>query len=153
MSTKIFSVSKIINSPTGIVYSIIADYNDAHPKILPNPPFVSLEVVKGGVGAGTEMIVGMEMFRKVQTFRAVVTEPEPGRTLVETTDTGYKTTFSVEPENDGKKSLVTFTTELVGNPGILKRLEFCLTSKLLRPVYKKELENLADASAKRINLS
>jgi hypothetical protein len=153
MSTKIFSVSKIINSPTGIVYSIIADYNDAHPKILPNPPFVSLEVVKGGVGAGTEMIVGMEMFRKVQTFRAVVTEPEPGRTLVETTDTGYKTTFSVEPENDGKKSLVTFTTELVGNPGILKRLEFWLTSKLLRPVYKKELQNLADASAKRINLS
>jgi hypothetical protein len=153
MSTKIFSVSKIINSPTGIVYSIIADYNDAHPKILPNPPFVSLEVVKGGVGAGTEMIVGMEMFRKVQTFRAVVTEPEPGRTLVETTDTGYKTTFFVEPENDGKKSLVTFTTELVGNPGILKRLEFWLTSKLLRPVYKKELQNLADASAKRINLS
>jgi hypothetical protein len=153
MSTKIFSVSKIINSPTGIVYSIIADYNDAHPKILPNPPFVSLEVVKGGVGAGTEMIVGMEMFRKVQTFRAVVTEPEPGRTLVETTDTGYKTTFFVESENDGKKSLVTFTTELVGNPDILKRLEFWLTSKLLRPVYKKELENLADASAKRINLS
>ena len=153
MSTKIFSVSKIISSPTGTVYSIIADYNDAHPKILPNPPFVSLEVVKGGVGAGTEMIVGMEMFRKVQTFRAVVTEPEPGRTLVETTDTGYRTTFSVEPENDGKKSLVTFTTELVGNPGILKRLEFWLTSKLLRPVYNKELENLADASAKRTSLS
>ena len=153
MSTKIFSVSKIINSPTGTVYSIIVDYNDAHPKILPNPPFVSLEVVKGGVGAGTEMIVGMEMFRKVQTFRAVVTEPEPGRTLVETTDTGYRTTFSVEPENDGKKSLVTFTTELVGNPGILKRLEFWLTGKLLRPVYKKELENLADASAKRTSLS
>ena len=147
---KKLSESKIINSPTGIVYSIIADYKDAHPKILPNPPFVSLKVVKGGVGAGTEMIAGMEMFRKVQTFRAVVTEPEPGRTLVETTDTGYTTTFSVEPENDGKKSLVTFTTELVENPGILKRLEFWLTSKLLRPVYKKELENLADASVKKL---
>jgi hypothetical protein len=70
--------------------------------------------------------------------------------LVETTDTGYITTFSVEPENDGKKSLVTFTTELVENPGILKRLEFWLTSKLLRPVYKKELENLADASVKKL---
>jgi len=153
MPVQKFSVSKLINSPAYIIYSIIADYNDSHPKILPNPPFVSLEVVKGGVGAGTEMIVGMEMFRKVQTFRAVVTEPEPGRTLVEITDTGYKTTFSVEPENDWKKSLVTFATELVGSPGILKRLEFWLTSKLLRPVYKKELENLADASAKRMSLS
>lgn len=153
MALQKFSVSKLISSPAHIVYSIIADYNDAHPKILPNPPFISLEVVKGGVGAGTEMIVGMEMFRKVQKFGAVVTEPNPGRTLVETTDTGYRTTFSVEPENDGKKSLVTFTTELVGNPGILKRLEFWLTSKLLRPVYKKELENLSDTSAKRIDLS
>ena len=147
MPVQKFSVSKLISSPAHIIYSIIADYNDAHPKILPNPPFVSLEVAKGGVGSGTEMIVGMEMFRKVQTFRAVVTEPEPGRVLVETTDTGYITTFTIDPRDDNKNSYVTFTTELAINSGIMKRFEFWITSKLLKPVYKKELEILSEVAA------
>ena len=147
MSNQKFSVSKLINSPAKIVYSIIADYNNGHPRILPKPPFVSLEVEKGGIGSGTEMIVKMEMFGKVQTFRAVVTEPEPGRVLVETTDTGYITTFTIDPRDDNKNSYVTFTTELAINSGIMKRFEFWITSKLLKPVYKKELEILSEVAA------
>lgn len=149
MPAKILSESKIINSPTKIVYSIIADYNNAHPKILPRPPFASLKVVKGGVGDGTEMVVGMEMLGKFHTFRAVVTEPEPGKTLIGTTDTGYITTFSVGHQSNGKSSLVTFTTELAPNSGLMKKIEFWFTSKLLRPDYKKELENLAVEAAKK----
>jgi hypothetical protein len=151
MATQKFSVSKLINSPPQIIYSIIADYNIGHPGILPKPPFVSLEVKKGGVGAGTEMIVKMKMFGKVQSYNAVVTEPEPGKTLVETTDTGYITTFSVESKNNGKSSLVTFSTELVLNSVLPRKIEFWVTSKLLQPVYKKELDNLAEASAKQMN--
>jgi hypothetical protein len=151
MTTQKFSVSKLIDSPPQIIYSIIADYNIGHPGILPKPPFVSLEVKKGGVGAGTEMIVKMKMFGKVQSYNAVVTEPEPGKTLVETTDTGYITTFSVESKNNGKSSLVTFTTELVLNSVLPRKIEFWVTSKLLQPVYKKELDNLAEASAKQMN--
>jgi hypothetical protein len=143
MPTHKFSVSTKINTSTKAVYSIIADYREAHPKILPNPPFISLKVEKGGLGAGTEMLVQMKMFGKIKSFRAVVTEPEPGKTLVETTDTGYITTFSVEPQNNGKSSLVTFTTELVLNSGLLKKIEFWMTSKMLRTVYRKELENLS----------
>jgi hypothetical protein len=143
MVTQKFSVSKLINSPPQIVYSIIADYNVGHPGILPKPPFVSLKVEKGGIGSGTEMLVEMKIFSKVQRFRAVVTEPEPGTTLVETTDTGYITSFSVESKNNGKSSLVTFTTELVLNSGLPRKIEFWVTSKLLQPVYKKELENLS----------
>ena len=152
MPTHKFSVSAIINSSPKAVYSIIADYREAHQKILPNPPFISLKVERGGLGAGTEMLVQMKMFGKVKSFRAVVTEPEPGKTLVETTDVGYITTFSVEPKNDGKNSLVTFTTELVLNSGLLKKIEFWMTSKLLRTVYRKELENLAEASANKTSL-
>jgi len=149
MATKKFSVSALIESTPQIVYSIIADYNLNHPMILPKPPFVSLKVEKGGIGAGTEMIVKMEMFGKLQSFRAVVTEPEPGRILVETTDTGYITTFTVEPRDEGKNSYVTFTTELAENSGLMKKIEFWMTSKLLRPVYKKELEILNDAATKQ----
>ena len=104
MSSNKFSVSAKINSSPKIVYGIIADYRDAHPKILPKPPFVSLIVEQGGIGAGTIVRVQMKVMGKLQTFRTVVTEPEPGRVLVETNDTGYITTFTVEPIDDGKNS-------------------------------------------------
>jgi hypothetical protein len=153
MATKKFSVTALIESTPQNVYSILSDYNISHPMILPKPPFVSLKIEKGGFGPGTEMIVEMKMFGKVQSFRAVVTELEPGRVLVETTDTGYITTFTVEPCDSGKNSYVTFTTELTENPGFGKRIEFWLTIKLLTPVYKKELEKLAEVAANRTAIS
>jgi ribosome-associated toxin RatA of RatAB toxin-antitoxin module len=149
MSKNKFSVSAIINSPPQIVYKIIADYNKEHPKILPKPPFVSLEVEEGGIGEGTVALVKMKVMGKVQTFRTAVTEPKPGSVLVETNDTGYITTFTVEPGNEGKHSYVTFTTEIPEDSGLLKKLEFKLTKLLLTPVYKKELENLAEAAKQK----
>ena len=150
MAAKKFSVSKKINSSPDVVYSIIADYNNAHPKILPKPPFISLKVERGGIGAGTEMSVQIKMFSKVQTYRTVVTEPAPGKTLVETTDTGYITTFSVQSENNGNSCLVTFSTELAHYSGLMKKFEFWVISKLLQPVYKIELEILASEAVKQI---
>jgi hypothetical protein len=148
LSSNKFSVSAKINSSSKVVYAIIADYRDAHPKILPKPPFVSLIVEQGGIGAGTIFRVQMKVLGKLQTFRTVVTEPEPGRVLVETNDTGYITTFTVEPIDDGNNSIVTFTTEIPDSSGLLKKLEFHLTKLLLTPVYKQELENLAQFAAK-----
>ena len=144
MAKQNFSISQLILSPPDIVYSIIADYKEKHQAILPKPPFVSLKVEMGGVGAGTEMMVQMKMFGKSQMFRAIVTEPGPGRVLIETTDTGYITTFTIEPRNDRKYSYVTFTTELAETSRLAKKIEFWLTSKLLRPVYKRELEKLTE---------
>ncbi len=82
-------------------------------------------------------------------FRAVITEPEPGRVLVETNDNGYVTTFTVEPRADGQQAYVTIATEMAGRAGILGALERWLASRLLRPVYVKELEQLAAVAAKR----
>ena len=48
------SSSAQIRAPGRIVYSLIADYRNGHPRILPPryyPP--PLEVERGGVGAGT----------------------------------------------------------------------------------------------------
>lgn len=149
MSNYRFSVSKLIDSPPRIVYSIIADYRESHPKILPKPPFVSLVVEQGGVGAGTVVRVQMKVVGKVQAFRTVVSEPEPGRTLIETNDTGYVTTFTVDPRSDGKKSFVTFTTEISAFSGLIKKVEFMLSKIFLIPVYKKELTNLAEEASKR----
>ncbi|MDZ7623432.1 MAG: SRPBCC family protein [Ignavibacteriaceae bacterium] len=149
MSSNKFSVSAKISSSPKVVYEIIADYRNSHPKILPKPPFVSLIVEQGGVGAGTIARVQMKVMGKLQTFRTVVTEPEPGKVLVETNDTGYITTFTVEPRDNGKNSFVTFTTEISDSSSFVKKLEFRLTKLLLIPVYKKELKNLAEFASER----
>lgn len=149
MSSNKFSVSAKISSSPKVVYGIIADYRNSHPKILPKPPFVSLIVEQGGVGAGTIARVQMKVMGKLQTFRTVVTEPEPGKVLVETNDTGYITTFTVEPCDNGKNSFVTFTTEISDSSSFVKKLEFRLTKLLLIPVYKKELKNLAEFASER----
>lgn len=143
MSKYEFSVSSLISAPPKVVYNIIADYKNGHPKILPKPPFVSLVVEEGGFGAGSVLRVQMKVAGKLQTFKTVVTEPEPGRVLVESNDTGYITTFIVEPRNDGKKSYVTFITEIRNDSKLSKKIEFFFSKMILPAVYKKELENLS----------
>lgn len=142
-----FSVSSLIPAPPAIVYGIIADYKNGHPSILPNPPFVSLKVEQGGIGAGSVLEVQMKVAGKLQTFKTIVTEPEPGRVLVETNDTGYITAFVVDPRDDGKKSYVTFTTEISNNSKLSKKIEFFFSKLILPAVYKKELQLLAEAAA------
>lgn len=141
------TASALISAPPQDVYTIIADYQHGHPQILPKPPFVSLDVEQGGVGAGTVIRVEMRVLGRLQTFRAVITEPELGRVLVETNDTGYVTSFTVEPRADGQQAYVTITTEMTGRAGILGALERWFTTRLLRPVYVRELGQLAAVAA------
>ena len=143
------SASAVIHAPAADLYAIIADYERGHPRILPKPPFVSLAVEEGGIGAGTVIRVHMRVLGRPQPFRAVITEPEPGRVLVETNDNGYVTTFTVEPRVDGQHAAVTITTELPRRAGTLPALERWLATRLLRPVYVKELAQLAAVAATR----
>ncbi len=141
------SVSKLVEAPAERIYALIADYHDGHRRILPKPPFVSLLVEQGGVGEGTVVTFQMRLMGRTQTYRATITEPDPGRVLVETNDSGAVTTFTVEPQDDGRCAHVTITTDTDVRDGILGRIEGWLTARLLRPVYEKELEIL-DAVAR-----
>jgi hypothetical protein len=149
MTAHQFAASALIQAPPQELYAIIADYRQGHPQILPKPPFVSLAVEEGGMGAGTVIRVQMRVLGQIQTFRAVISEPEPGRVLVETNDNGYVTTFTVEPRADGRHADVTIATELSGRTGVLGALERWFVTRLLRPVYVKELEQLAAVAATR----
>ena len=126
------------------VYSLIANYRDGHPRILPGQ-FSNLVVEQGGVGAGTVIRFQMSVFGVKQTFRAAITEPEPGRMLVETDlDTnGAVTTFTINPGTAPADSNVTISTDLPVRSGFPGWLERKLATLLLRPIYVKELENLA----------
>ena len=138
----------LINAPAGLAYAIIADYRDGHPRILPRPPFVSLDVEQGGTGAGTVIRCQIRMFGRTQTFRAEITEPDPGRVLVETDlDTGVVTTFTVEPVGDGAR--VTIGTDIEGHGGLLGRVERFFVTRLLQPVYAREIEQLGAVASER----
>jgi hypothetical protein len=150
MALHTLSVSALIEHPADLLYKIIADYRDGHPHIIPKPPFVSLKVEEGGVGAGTVIYVEMRLLGKLQNFRAHVTEPEPGRVLVETDpNSGLVTTFIVEPRKGGQQAYVTITTQVKVRDGVLGKLQGFVSTKLLHPVYVRELKQLSDFAASR----
>ncbi len=141
------SQSSIISAPAPVVYGIIADYREGHPAILPPRYFESLEVERGGSGAGTRIRFRMRAFGTARTVRADITEPVPGRELLETDlATGAATRFLVEPAQDGRASRVTFETTWTKD-GVSGWVERCLAPRYLRQVYRAELV-LLDAEAR-----
>jgi hypothetical protein len=127
------------------VYAVLADYQTAHPAILPKPYFTSLTVEQGGHGAGTVARVGMEVMGVRQNYRLVVTEPEPGRCLAEADEAaGLSTVFAVEPLDDGRRSRVTIATQSPASPGLKGVMERLVTPPITRRIFRQELQNLAD---------
>jgi hypothetical protein len=142
-----------VMAPAEKVYAILADYRHGHPQIVPRPPFGFLEVEQGGIGAGTVIRFQMRMMGRRQTFRAAITEPEPGRLLVETELTmGAVTTFTVDPIEQGRHARVTISTETRVRGGLLGMLERAVTTRFLRSTYFRELENLASLAEGRSSL-
>lgn len=146
MSSRVISDSALIPAPADTLYRIIADYHAGHPRIIPRPPFVGLDVVEGGIGDGTVIRVKIRVLGTVQTYHATITEPEPGRTLVETNDTGSVTTFTVDPRGDGRESRVTISTDLGDRPGIRAAAERWLAGRMIRPMLAEELVLLERAA-------
>lgn len=144
--TRIYiEASAIIDARPEEVYPILADYHEGHPAILPKPYFVDLIVEEGGQGAGTVIRVLMKVLGVERTYRMEVSEPEPGRVLVETDrDAGVTTTFTVEPLDDGKQARVTIATDMTASPGLMGLIEKWLNPPISRLIYKKELQQLAD---------
>ena len=138
-----FSVSAIVDAPAAKVYGLVADYQHGHWLIVPKRYFVSMEVEKGGVGAGTVINFKMKLMGSVQSFQSVITEPEPGRVLVESEmKRGAVTTFRVEPREDRNQCLVTISTATPVPDGPMGKLQGWMTQQLLQPVYVKELAQL-----------
>jgi hypothetical protein len=146
--------SALIKAPAEQVYSIIADYHNGHPYILPKPYFLNLEVEQGGVGAGTVIRFQMRVLGKTETFRAAVTEPEPGRVLVESNQpSGSVTTFTVDSVEGGQYAQVTFATDLPSRGGLSGLLERFLIKLMLPRIYRKELAQLAAVAEERARAS
>jgi len=126
------------------VYAVIADYRRHHPHIVPPDYFRKVEVVAGGVGAGTRIHVEMRVMGTTRSFDHVVTEPEPGRLLVESdVDGSSVTTFTVDPADGGQATHLTIATEVVARPGISGALERRLSSWVLGRIYREQIARVA----------
>ncbi len=80
------------------VYATIADYQHGHPNILPKESLYDLQVEQGGYGAGTIIRFKVKALGVEQTAYQRVSEPEPGRVLVEQdidSARNARTTFTV----------------------------------------------------------
>ena len=142
------TASATIAAPASVVYDLIADYRAGHPSILPPEYFEGLEVLEGGRGAGTRIRFTMKAFGSRQTSYARVTEPEPGRVLVETEEAkGIVTRFIVEPLG-ATETRVTFETEYPTR-GVRGWLESLVAPGYLRKVYAAELGRLGEVARGR----
>ncbi len=145
------SESLDIAAPAQVVYDIIADYRAGHPQILPPEYFGRLDVEAGGRGAGTKIRFEMKAFGRITVSTATVTEPVPGRKLLETLETGILTTFRVA-SLPGDGSRVTITTSYT-KPGLRGWLDRLLAPGYLRRVYRAELALLARVATHRVGVA
>ena len=58
-------------------------------------------------------------------------------------NTGAVTTFTVDPRSNGQEAFVTMTTTTDVPNGVIGKIQGWLTTQLLRPIYLKELDQLA----------
>jgi hypothetical protein len=141
------SLSAPVAAPAARAYGIIADYHHGHPLILPPKYFRGLAVERGGIGAGTVIRFEMKAFGTTRSARASVTEPEPGRVLVETiAESGIVTTFTVDADGAPDRSRVTISTSAPSRGGLLGRLERAMSTRYLRAVYAEELRMLDEVA-------
>ena len=129
--------SSIINARAETLYGIVADYEVAHPAILPKP-MDGLRVDKGGQGLGTELTILVNVFGAKSSFRQRVTKSEP-YTLIEESniDNDLVTRFYFDALPDGKTK-VTISTDFTPQ-NFVERL---LNPMLMYSMYKRELRNL-----------
>jgi len=133
------SAERSIDAPADQVYGYLADMHQ-HQRFLP-PAFSDFQVEQGGVGAGTVTRFKITAGGRTRSYRMQVSEPVPGRTLVET-DTGSSlmTTFNVTPNGD--KSLVSIATSWDGAGGIGGFFERTFAPRAMQRLYLDELDRL-----------
>lgn len=92
----------------------------------------------------------MRVLGQARTFRAKVSEPEPGWVLAETIpdERGLVTTCTVEPLDDGRRSRAAIATVWTSR-GLRAIMERLLAPRMLRRIYAEELQNLARVAARK----
>jgi uncharacterized protein YndB with AHSA1/START domain len=139
MAKVVASAERSIDAPADKVYSYLADMHQ-HQRFLP-PAFSDFQIEEGGVGAGTITAFKITAGGRTRSYRTQISEPAPGRTLVETdTNSSLVTTFNVTPQGD--KSQVSITSSWDGASGIGGFFERTFAPRALHRLFLDELDRL-----------
>ncbi|HLZ57365.1 MAG TPA: SRPBCC family protein [Ktedonosporobacter sp.] len=141
----------VLNARPEDVYATIADYREGHPNILPKKHLYELQVEQGGYGAGTLIRFKSRFLGVEQSLYQRVSEPEPGRVLVEQdidSTQQKRVTFTVIPVEQGQKSHVEIFAIMNPSPGLQGVIERMVISRLFPPVLRKELKLLEAVAQK-----
>ena len=144
--------TEVLDARPEDVYATIVDYKQEHPRILPKENLYDLQVEEGGYGAGTIIRFKSRILGVEQSFYQRVSEPEPGRVIVEQdidTKQNLATTFTVIPVEEGKKSQVEISTTMNASPGFRGFAERVVLSIFNPRIYRKELKLLEAVAQKR----
>jgi hypothetical protein len=136
-----FAAERLLDAPADVIYHCLRDYINHHrhqPEGFLPAAFTRLEVLRGGVGAGTLMRFTTRIGGRSATRTQEVSEPEPGHILVERGD-GEGSVFTVEPR--GARTLVRIETTLLvsGLEGMLMPL---VGQRIIGAIYDEELTRL-----------
>jgi Polyketide cyclase / dehydrase and lipid transport len=139
-----------VNAKPEDVYALLADYRHGHPLVLPKEHFLDLQVEAGGQGAGTIITFRLRSGGIETPYRLKVSEPEPGRVLMESdTASTLVTTFTVRPTGGGAQSNVQIATELDVPSGLAGWIQKMLYPPGMRRIYNKELRQLGEVIVSR----
>jgi len=136
-----FTAERLLKAPVETVYQCLSDYTTHHrhqPEGFLPPAFTRLDVLRGGVGAGTIIRFTTRFGGRSVTRTQEVSEPEPGRVLVESGN-GERSTFTLEPRGD--RTLLRIETTLVPT-GLDALLMPLLGSRIMAPLYEDEMSRL-----------
>lgn len=144
MGTIHVEAAGIVDAPPQTVYDFMRDYRVKHPSVLPPENFKNYMIELGGMGEGTVIQVDILAGGRTRHFRMEVSEPEPGRRLVESdTRSTAVTTFTFTPLDDGRRSRLTIATEWQGGGGVGGFFERTFAPRALRGIYQDELRHIA----------
>ena len=141
MKTFRVAATQRVDAPAAAVYTLIADYQAGHPRIVPPEYFSNIVVEEGGYGAGTRIRFDARLLGIRQRARAVIEEPEPGRVLLERLDVGWVTTFTVDAAG-AAACTVTIATEVPPKGGITGWFERFVAARVLPKIYRAELTRI-----------
>lgn len=114
---------RVIGRPPADVYAALADYEQRHRALLP-PAYHDYAVERGGQGDGTVVRWTLYVGNHRRPYRMQVSEPQPGRLLVERdADSSMTTQWDVQPEGSGSRVRVTssWLQRATGFPAFFER--------------------------------
>ncbi len=139
-----------VGAPPDVVYRYLTDMQNHHPHFLP-PAFSDFHIVSGGKGEGTVVTFQFSAGGRTRAFRQTLTEPEPGRRMVETdANSSSVTTFLVDPADAGKTSTVTISTQWNGARGIGGFFERIFAPRVMRGIYLDQIRRLDEYARSQV---